>query len=1047
MMCGIPGIYVRKGRTSPPPFEGRIASPNPSKGGEYTQPSLFPPFGGIKGGYSPFEGGKGDVILRGGFLLLLLLTHILCFSQTRYYVSATGTPAGNALSWATACNDLQLVINNTQKGDTIWVAQGTYVPIRPMDSLNKIDSNNRDNAFTFVKGIAVYGGFAGWESNLSQRQLPFKGSNGLSILSGEMGRPNDSTDNAFHVLVIVTQQDTVILDGFTITKGSTFGNVYPHRYKTINGKRFMAERQGNCICNMSYLVATHISVVNNFAYNGSIFANGENDGIQEGGCLNLSYSIVSDNSAWGLAAGICACKTDVNIYQTDISRNGPVSYYTGTGYRIDGGGGVYFSALASCTLTNVSITDNIGERSVSGIQIDVSTVHQKGDIVWTDLLVANNVSIYGDGSLRGNEGINIYLDANELHPTFPFIITNLTLVNNGIDYRSSIYGNNPLQIRNSILAYPIDDGVYTNCLFQRSNTSKYYLYNTPPGSFIADPMFVDTAARDYRLQCGSPAVNMGINAFYHPDSLPNLSHITTDLDDNPRFYQNGTIDLGCYELQDYCKPLIAVPSEMFVCEGDSIDIPIYISGELPCMLVYTANGQQDTLKNITNNPYLFRRSPQQDTTLYVFTYIQDKNYDNILNDSILVSILHVPRLLPLSHDTLCSGGQTKAVQFIYQTTDSCSWKTTGDAIYYIPFGQQTGDFGSYTVENEDITLRTTTVNVEMFTVSNYKVCRGDTGSFSITVRPLVKLQAGVNDSLFCEGDSILFVLFNSDDVSDIRWQSNGEFLDTGQNMTIADAKPVHSGIYIVKASSSTYCVLFDTVKITVLSAVITSLDDTLFMCDWKDITVYSNAEHANAYLWNTGDTTKNIKVSSSGIYTLQASNERCFVLDTIVVLQFNVSDFEIVTTGDLCADGKVELTASVDSLRYLWNTGDTTRMVSISVEGLYAVSAAAGPCRAYQEIEIICPCSLSLPNFFTPNNDGYNDEYIPQVSFELHTFSMIIYNRWGDVVYRTETYQGWNGKINGRDASAGVYFCVVEYSCKDNPKKKRFANSSITLMR
>ena len=147
---------------------------------------------------------------------------VLSFSantQTRYHVSTTGTFGGDAHSWTTACNDLQLVINNAQKGDTIWVAQGTYLPNRPANNLNSIVPNDRYNAFTIKKGLYLYGGFTGTETDLSQRpQFPDQGNNGLTTLSGNIGNPNDSLDNAYHVVLVLTQQDTVLFDGFTITE-------------------------------------------------------------------------------------------------------------------------------------------------------------------------------------------------------------------------------------------------------------------------------------------------------------------------------------------------------------------------------------------------------------------------------------------------------------------------------------------------------------------------------------------------------------------------------------------------------------------------------------------------------------------------------------------------------------------------------------------------------------------------------------------------------------------------------------------------------------
>ena len=54
--CG--NDVLSKTNIPPTPLQRGKASPNPSKGGEYTPPSLFPPFGGTKGGLS-FGGGWG----------------------------------------------------------------------------------------------------------------------------------------------------------------------------------------------------------------------------------------------------------------------------------------------------------------------------------------------------------------------------------------------------------------------------------------------------------------------------------------------------------------------------------------------------------------------------------------------------------------------------------------------------------------------------------------------------------------------------------------------------------------------------------------------------------------------------------------------------------------------------------------------------------------------------------------------------------------------------------------------------------------------------
>jgi len=70
-----------------------------------------------------------------------------------------------------------------------------------------------------------------------------------------------------------------------------------------------------------------------------------------------------------------------------------------------------------------------------------------------------------------------------------------------------------------------------------------------------------------------------------------------------------------------------------------------------------------------------------------------------------------------------------------------------------------------------------------------------------------------------------------------------------------------------------------------------------------------------------------------------------------------------------------------------------------------------------------------LPNVFTPNGDGSNDEFRPFPYDFVEKINMIIFNRWGTVVFKTEDPDiNWNGKDKNskRDCSVGVYYYVCD---------------------
>ena len=99
-----------------------------------------------------------------------------------------------------------------------------------------------------------------------------------------------------------------------------------------------------------------------------------------------------------------------------------------------------------------------------------------------------------------------------------------------------------------------------------------------------------------------------------------------------------------------------------------------------------------------------------------------------------------------------------------------------------------------------------------------------------------------------------------------------------------------------------------------------------------------------------------------------------------------------------------------------------------------------------------CRCTLYVPNSFTPNSDGVNDQFSPIFDCDITEYSFIIFNRWGEIVFQsTDPYELWRG-----DAEKGLYFApngvytyLIKYSSRDienrvTPYKKY---GSVTILR
>ena len=170
----------------------------------------------------------------------------------------------------------------------------------------------------------------------------------------------------------------------------------------------------------------------------------------------------------------------------------------------------------------------------------------------------------------------------------------------------------------------------------------------------------------------------------------------------------------------------------------------------------------------------------------------------------------------------------------------------------------------------------------------------------------------------------------------------------------------------------------------------------------------------------------------------------------------NVFDVPVISLGadtTICAgSASLVLTDAINAgnpfASWLWNTGQTTSSITVTSAGAYEATVSIGGCSATDSVNVTDDCMLALPNVFTPNGDGVNDYFNPRDFLQgLKTFSMTIYNRWGQVVFQTDNIEGsgWDGKYNNELQPQGVYIYIITATFKDGQQQNKQGN--LTLIR
>lgn len=168
-----------------------------------------------------------------------------------------------------------------------------------------------------------------------------------------------------------------------------------------------------------------------------------------------------------------------------------------------------------------------------------------------------------------------------------------------------------------------------------------------------------------------------------------------------------------------------------------------------------------------------------------------------------------------------------------------------------------------------------------------------------------------------------------------------------------------------------------------------------------------------------------------------------------------------ILATDGCENEPLQLSIDTDEeinqIQWIFNQNDTdnelTPTVLFSDTGLVNIQAIiSNECKLdtlYDEIHIRqCDFPLFVPNAFTPNDDGDNDQFFVQGALdEIQSYEMVVFSRWGDTVFRsTNPTDQWNGRFRGKTVGDGVYVWIIKVQFF-GMSEPRIISGDVTLFR
>jgi gliding motility-associated-like protein len=337
-------------------------------------------------------------------------------------------------------------------------------------------------------------------------------------------------------------------------------------------------------------------------------------------------------------------------------------------------------------------------------------------------------------------------------------------------------------------------------------------------------------------------------------------------------------------------------------------------------------------------------------------------------------------------------------------------------------------------------------------------------STEVTFNPLPNVSAGIDQSI-CHGS---IASLNASGAQTYSWFDGNQWLPPSGQSNM-DFVPTSNTTYMVLGTDINNCENTDTLDVNMIMAQLPNVGPLNNIgCAPFSVELNNNVVDAQSCQWIFSN---NLSSTSCGTQNFIFPESGCFDL-TINMVDVNGCDSSMTYPDIVCVEGvEASFTVSPNTIGpenssinfsngsvgaedFIWSYGDGSSSIDFegshqydpnSQDGYIVSLVAISPSGCIDSASMVIAYQEQLiyyvPNSFTPDSDEHNQLFKPVFTsgFDPYNFEMTIFNRWGEMIWKTQDHQsGWDGsygKSDGLPVQAGMYTWVIKFKPKDNDEK------------